>query len=496
MNQYLYDSFRKLNGTRKSELLNKFRNSPTVIKFIGFIEKTNTPDFKTASAIEAVYPGEKGIVSYNILENRYFKLRKKVLDELGSHRHTDHSALHTEEELRLLSARELIASGNKETACRMLVELEKICWERNIFELLPVVIDQVIFCNQAFNRLEKNKELYARLEKAIMLLKDIQLCGLSTRKIYEINFTKGIAHAGNELKQMRALASKHKSYPRFLMCYHHVSAYYKLGSKDNTSQLQVVSRHLSGFKKLQAKHPLVPLMNYKVNYVQHQHMHFSQMSISFHFARCEFEEAYRVMKDMYDLIVSEDSVLKMYRTEAVFYNMITSECMTRRFQEALETVNDLMDYLRSNNCTDKLILGNVLKARIYSETYPNTMKMDPGFLNSQVDEYLKILKKNNNTMISLDQTLVLKAKLLLYSENFQKALRLISLPEGRSYLEALKLYSVFCELIRILQTGGTQRNSKLAELNKTVQLIGHKASTPAEYMHIHWLQHYIKHLLR
>jgi hypothetical protein len=495
MNKYVYESFKKLNATEKAELAGKFRNSPTVVKFIGFIERSKTPNFKTTAAIEAIYAHETEKTAYNVLENRFFKLRKKLLDELEYSKNSDVSQLHTEEELKFLNAKHLIASENKETAYKQLLELEKICWEKNIFELLPQVIDQLIFCNQSFNRFEHNKSLFAKQEQAIGLLRDIGICGMTTRKIYEINFSKGVKFAGKELSLLRHFASKYKQYPRFLMCYHHVSAYYKLGSKDLFGETQVISRHLTAFKKLQAAYPMIPLMTYKVNYVQQQHMHFNQLIMSYHFSRCEFEETYQVMKEVWSLIVKEDSILKMYKTEASYYNMITSQSMTQRYPEALDTINDFMTYLKTNHQTDKLVLANVLKAKVYSEIYPQTLKMDPLFLMEQVEEYIRILRRSDNMMVSLDQTLVLKAKLLIFKGQYQKAMQTISEANVEAHLTEMKLLEPLKELIRILQENSSQRNKKLSELNKAVQSIKHRATTPAEFMHIYWMQHYLKHLL-
>lgn len=496
MNKHLYESYRKLNDTERAEFAGRFKNSPTVVKFIKFVERSTVPGFKTSAAIDSVYADEKGQTAYSVLENRFFKLRKKMLDELEGMKKNDSSLVHTEEELKFLAAKQLIASENKEAAYRQLAELERTCWERNIFELLPAVIDQMIFCNQSFNRIENNRELFSRQEKAIGLLNDISICGMTTRKIYEINFTKGVKYAAKELALMRGLATKHKQYPRFLMCYHHVSAYYKLGSKDYENDVQVLSRHLSAFKKLHAAHPMVPLMNYKVNYVQQQHMHFSQMIIAFHFRRCEFEEAYEVMKDVWELINREGSILKMYKTEASYYNMITAQSMAHRYTEALDTINDFMAYLKTNHQTDKLVLANVLKARIYADVYPQSYKMDPAFLLEQVDEYLKVLKRSDNRMISLDQTLVLKAKLLVFKGSYEKALKVLSDPVAQEYLSGLRLLDATTELIRILQENAAHKSKKLGELAKSVQSAKHKASTPAEFMHIYWMQHYLKHLLR
>ncbi|MDF2436208.1 MAG: hypothetical protein K0Q95_584 [Bacteroidota bacterium] len=491
MNKYVYESYSKLRETEKAEFIGRFKNSPTVIKFIQFLDKNKAPDFKTRSAIEIIYATEKERVAYPTLENRFFKLRKKLIDELAGSGNTDNVPVYPEEELQFSKAKQLI-SENKEAAFRQLQELERICWERNIFELLPAIIDHLIFCNQSFNRLSANKPLYERMEKAIGLLRDINICVMTTRKIYEINFTKGVKHAVNELGLMRKYAAKHKEFSRFLMCYHHVSAYYKLGSADSSQESQVISRHLNAYKKLQAKHPMVPLMSYKVNYVQQQHLHFNQMTMSYHFSKCEFEETYQVMKEVWSMINGERPDVKMYKTESSFYNMITAQCMTQRYREALNTIDDFIAYLKSNHQLDKLIIPNVLKARIYVDVYPHAYRMDLQYLFTQVEIYLKILKKQDNMMISYDQTLILKMKMLILQGDFLKATGVLNDPISKSYLENLGMYQAFCELIRILKENSTHKQKELVVLNKQIQALKHKVDSPAQYMHIFWLLHYLK----
>ncbi len=495
MNKQVYESFKKLNETERAELVYKFKNSPTVTRFIDFIEKTKSPNFKTMSAIDAVYADEKGQTAYAVLENRFFKLRKKILDELESSQVTDTSQVHAEEELKFLKAKHSIASENKETGYKQLLELEKICWEKNIFELLPAIIDQMIFCNQSFNRLESNIPLYVQQKKAIELQADMNRCCMTARQIYEINFTIGVKFAKKELNFLRSLALKHKAYPRFLLCYHHVSAYYKLGSKDYLEDTQVLSRHLSAFKKLQSKYPQIPLLTYKVNYVQLQHMHFNSMVMSYHFTRCEFEESYQIVHAFSKQMDDENSVFKTHKTEAFFYNLITAQCMTQRYSEAMDTINNFAVYLKNNHQTDKLMLTNSMKARIYTEIYPLSYKMDPVFLLEQTEEYAKALRKSDNMMTSLDQILILRIKLLIIAGGNKKAMQGLKEEIVTNYLKGLNLYDAFADLMMILIDNSSQKHKQLQELNKSIQMLKHRSKTPAQYMHIYWLQHYIKHLL-
>lgn len=495
MNKYVYDSFKKLSDPERSELIFKFKNSPTVIRFIDFLDGSTHPNFKTSAAIDAVYADEKNDTAYAVLENRFFKLRKKILDELEHTKSADVSLLHPEEELRFLKAKQLIAAENKEAGYKQLLELEKICWEKNIFELLPSIIDQLIFCNQSFNRLENNVPLFVKQKKAIGLLADMQTCCMVARQVYEINFTIGVRHAQKELAFMRSLAAKHKEYPRFLLCYHHVSAYYKIGSGDYSTEMQVLSRHLTAFKKLQSQYPHIPLLMYKVNYVQMQHMHFSQMVMSYHFGRCEFEETYQLVKEFSVLMEDENSIYKTYKTEAFYYNLITAQCMTHRYQEAFETIGKFIAYLKTNHQTDKLVLANAMKARIYTEIYPLTYKMDPAFLLEQIDEYVKHLRKTDNMMVSLDQTLVMRIRLLVIAGSYKKALQAIREELVVTYLKSMHMYEPYLELIRVLIDNSSEKSKRLQELFKTVQSIRHKSKIPAEYLQTYWLQKYIKHLL-
>lgn len=495
MNREVYDTYKKLSDTERAELIYKYKNSPTASRFIGFMDRQKNPDFRSAAAIEAIYAEEKEKTAYAVLENRFFKLRKKILDELESGKNNDVSQMHTEEELAFLKAKHLIATENKEAGYRQLTELERICQEKNIFELLPAVIDQLIFCNQSFNRLDNNVPLYEKQKKAIELQADMNRCCMTARRIYEINFTVGMKKAKKELAFLRSLSVRHKGYPRFLLCYHHVSAYYKLGSRDYASETQVLSRHLTAFKKLQSLYPQIPLLTYKVNYAQLQHMHFNNMVMSYHFNRCEFEETYQIMHTLAKQMDDENSIFKTHKTEAFYYNLITAQCMTHRYAEAFETVTAFSNYLKANQQTDRLVFANALKARIYTEIYPQTFRMDPVFLLEQTEEQIRILRKTNNLMASLDQLLVLRIKLLVIAGSYKKAAQGLKEPVAAEYLGSLNLYEPFEQLLLILSGDGAGRVKKLQELSRAVTLLRHRSTQPAQYMHIYWLLHYIKYLL-
>lgn len=494
MNKNLFDTYKKLKTTERSELNYKFKDSPVGLRLIEFLDQCGNRNFKNQDAVSFVYNGEKA--NYNVLENRYFKLRKKIMDELESNDVVIPGTLLTDEEQKLFRCKNLTLSVNKEEAFKQLTELEKECWQKNIFELLPSIIDQLIFFNQSFNRNEDNKALFKRLEKANVLLYDMNRFGMITRQIYEINYSKGIKHAKKEFNALKEIAVKNPGYPRFLLCYHHISMYYKLGSGDYINEMQVVSRHLSEFKKLYAKHPLMPLLSYKVNYVKYQHFHFNQSTTFYHFNRCEFEEANASMNEIWELVNSSDSIFRMYKTESLYSNMFNIQLLSGNYEACNRTNDHFITFLKENHQQDMLIHAYTQKAMLYACLYPATqmIKMDSGFLNTQVDEYIKKVRKSDNAQLSLDQVLVLKIKLLIIAKNYKKAIEILNEKVVKDHLESLKCHDLFVELITLLMQNTSALSKQFADLGKKVQQRKYKAELPGEYMHLKWLSEYISKL--
>src|ERR1700741_4741613 len=184
MNKILYDTYHNLNDIARNEIRYKFRDSPLLLQFIDFIEKKAPRTFKNRDAVELLYKKDSKEVSYSQLENRFFKLRKKLMDELLP-KGDDENDLMAEEELELFRCKKMIQQNHKEAAYKRLMELENDCWKKNIFELLPSVIDQLIFCNQSYNRLDQNKNYFKKQETALVLQYDINRAILLARKIYE-----------------------------------------------------------------------------------------------------------------------------------------------------------------------------------------------------------------------------------------------------------------------------------------------------------------------
>lgn len=495
MNKEVFDLYKKLNDTERSELVFRFKDSPVGLKFLNFLEQKAARNFKNFEAVNFIY--DPSSAAYNVLENRYFKLRKKVNDELvdlTTTKDTEYMLL-ADEEQRLYKAKSHALAENKESAYKELTELEKECWQKNIFELLPTIIDLLIFLNQAFNRNEKNEELLKRYQKAIDLLYDIERVSLNARTIYQINFSKGVKYASKQLNTIKEIAQKNKTYPRFAMCYHHISLYYKLGSVEYYGNMQVVSRHMSAFKKLFANNPLIPLINYRVNYVKYQHFHFANSTMFYHFNRCEFQDALACIEDVWDMVHSEDSIFRIYKTESLYSNMFTLQCMAEKYDEASKTSDLFINFLKENNQSDALPFAYTQKMRLYTDLYPSIskIKIDKGFLIEQLDEYIKKVKKENNLLFPYDQALVLRLRVYVIEKEYKKALAVYNDPIVKTYLASVGMDKLYKDLLNILIENSYEKWHQLLVLNKKLLQTRYKLKTPGEHTNLNWLIHFCKH---
>ena len=145
MNKTLYDDYKKLSEIEQSELNYKFKDSPVGLKLIDFLKNCSNRNFKNSDAVSFVYNNNSEKTTYSVLENRYFKLRKKILDELlKSTVDNQTGELLTPEQLILYRNKNLTSASNKEGAYKELVELEKECWKKNIFEITVITILQKV----------------------------------------------------------------------------------------------------------------------------------------------------------------------------------------------------------------------------------------------------------------------------------------------------------------------------------------------------------------
>src|ERR1051326_2265703 len=78
MNKQLFDSYKKLAETEKAEMRFRLKDSPVGLSFIEFLDKCNNRNFRNSDVVQHIYKDELDKKPYAVLENRFFKLRKKI----------------------------------------------------------------------------------------------------------------------------------------------------------------------------------------------------------------------------------------------------------------------------------------------------------------------------------------------------------------------------------------------------------------------------------
>jgi hypothetical protein len=488
MNKELYQSYTNLSEIAKTDLRNKYKASPIGLRLIDFLEKVKKPDFKTTEAVAYIYKKDKD-EKYSVLENRYFKLRKKIYDNLNGEQVAPLSAL-PEEEAVLNRCKQMIANGEKKEAYKLLAGLEKVCWKKNIFELLPAVLDTMIFCNQGFNQIEKNTSLYKKQEEAITLQYDLNMAIMYTRQMYEVFFAKGTNWDKELSEALKVLGDKHKAYPRFIMLYHYASVSYKLTSMDYADNMQVISRHLTEFKKLYEQNPGVPIVIYKTGYDKLFHFHYNQITALYHTNKAEFEEAYMAVYEMWNMVNSGDPFFLMYKTDSLYFNMFAMQCVTGRYRDALETCNAFSVFVKDTGRLDTMPMINSLKGLLYVMAYPQTFKLDVAYLLDQAEEYIRTLKKKgDNVHFPLAQAMLVKTELFIIQADYKNAAKLLNDVQVMQYLKASNTLNHFMELLTSLKNGSKQG---LHEWEKRVAQQKYKATKIDEILALNWLISFVK----
>jgi len=454
-NILLKENFAKLSSLQKGRLVSVYKNSPLILKLIKFIEKQKETNFNTRACIQYVYDTDANKADYKTIENRFFKLRKKLIDGLSKNK-TDNKQAHApDEELELRACIDLFNEGQKNLSYKRLEILENTCWEKNIFELLPRIIDRLIFCNQSFNTLEKNAALYKRCDLAIKLNATTQQVLKNVRRVYEINYLKGISAANNELRFIKKAADRYKQYPRFNFIYHYVSLYYKLGSSEYINKMAVLGKHHSSLKKIYQTAGRMTVF-YIPNYVYYQEVHLKEISMFYYYNRCDFEEAYRESGELKKFISKNHSP----KAESFFYNAFRTELAYGRYQEAKQTVDEYAEVLRKNNQIEKLPIIYALQMMLYVFAYPKIKYDNISYMESMFEQYLKWAQKNKNLLVPYEEAILVKTGYNHIKGNYAENLKLIKIVSLVPYFERKELFDLFVEF----NTGFANRVKNTNEL--------------------------------
>ena len=156
--KYLIDA---LSAKQKKQLKKDFENAPKMLVYINLLENNKT--ISTYKAINHIYELDIDDIDNTILTNRFYKLRQKLRIQLLEYSKNNATWIISEEQ-ELIQLRFLVLQNKYTLALKRLQSLEKKCWEKNIFEILPEILSLILRCLHAFTHIDtKDYQLY--LEK-------------------------------------------------------------------------------------------------------------------------------------------------------------------------------------------------------------------------------------------------------------------------------------------------------------------------------------------
>lgn len=427
MNETLLTKVKSLNEDTYQTLMQKVADAPLLKSYVELLRSAENKKYSTQELVKLIY----GKVKKNeeaVYENRFYKLRKKLIDFVEQQSSVQFQPqFYTEEAMQRDTCRTMISKGQFADAEKQLTALQKTCFERNIFELLPEIIELLIHCKQSLNKLNETDDLYVKFDVAVKLYTHIFEAKILTRKIYEINLKQGIKATEFCLKQMDRIARINSAYPRFKLMYNFVAGYYKVGAGGNEDDIKsnVTSRHIQAAKKLMLQYPKMPIVSYAPDYVPLQQYRMTELEAMTHFRAFRFKEAANAIYDLLLTVSEADYALKRMFNEVLIVNAIHIQVAAKNPERALACVQIYFKFLRANKQHERIPrayceLANVVATLQYLAPHTNFKTL---LTNIELLENDTTKDKTNEMHGAV---LFLKLKLLWMMKNYSHAIKLLS----------------------------------------------------------------------
>jgi len=290
------------------------------------------------------------------------------------------------EEQELAFLRLMIIKNEHVYALAQLQLLEKKCWEKNLFELLPEIIQLIlraIFACKGLDQEEKNTYL-KKLELANDLLSTLQKLNY-----YLYYVLANIEEYQNVIEIVRRKIKKLKSYPRFTMFYHFLafgSGVYLEDLVKKTSN--AMSRHLNQLNKLKEEYPNMPITDLEP-------YHREKMEINFAMKEAMFWHYKKNPKKSYQAISRRKAILKtspeLYPklSEAELHNLIYFCINAEQYDDALGYVGALEAFQAANPSDQIDSPYFIYQMVIYTALFPGTKNAEPYELVVKIKEFLE-----------------------------------------------------------------------------------------------------------
>ena len=418
MNKQLLVHYNKLSTKERKSVLVKFDESPKAKRLLSFLESYEGTNFKSREAVKDIYIDDLVTTKFEKLQNRYFKLRKKVLAELSTEqKNISQIAELPDEERQLHYCLELIRNNEHSIAVKELQTLINKCLYKNIFELLPDLYFQLEYCFQVLNQHDESQKIFEDHHKAIELEKNFRSQQLLSKQAYHFCVTKGFKNARSYLYKMKEISHQNKDYPRFSLNYHFAS--FSLGMISWGNKLHASSRHYNHIKKIRGENPEMPILNYDSGYLFTSEYYLLISQASYEYFKGDIEKSYECIKRSWE-ILSNNPNLSIKKSENHYRNKMHIEVAAEKFEEAIKTCEELLEYQREQGIFENQLLAYAELAQIYIHAWPKKLYDNPDLLLENIDKYIFKLKRKDPQRL-LGEIYALKASLLFLKGEYEDA---------------------------------------------------------------------------
>jgi hypothetical protein len=426
MNRKLHSLYTGLQPADRARLKHTFADSPKALALLRFLEGQASPRFRNEDVVLALYPDESTPEVYPQLENRYYKLRKKLLDAIEGLAMPDISLL-TPEETELYTLRQLLQQGQPEEAQRRLQALCEKTEADHIYEVWAPALDLLVLANQVRERHENNLQIFEKLEKASELLAAVILARCYCRQVYEHFTFKGAQAAKPYLEKLRKLALKYKDSPRIQVIAQAETFYMGIEDPDFRDP-----KYLRMYKQLQEvtlTHPNMPWLNYGPNHILQSQHRFRNNSYTYFNLIGDYKGFLSEMEAAWELATRPNS--GSWITDKEHRNRVYGYIMMGRFEDALKAAQEMVDFQKGRN--EKPYQGYEVMAFVFIYGFP---KLRPenrtAIIASRLREYYKMLQKNKDYRRQQDIASVLSAFLFVGGQ-FAEAYKLLKGADCQRY---------------------------------------------------------------
>ncbi|MBL4650421.1 MAG: hypothetical protein JKY03_11885 [Aureispira sp.] len=385
MNEELFLLFCELNSTHRIALDEAFRKSPKMLRLINFLKTVETT-FKTPKAIHLVYKEELDTVEYPKLINRFYKLRQQLIEWLYHYlKKTENYS--SKEEQRLNFIRYLVNKNQFKNALEKAMKLEKHCRKLNLFELLPGVLNMIIYARQClfFGGDKVLIEVEKDLLEAIEWHQVLQKLHYYHQQSYRVVNEEGYQEV---LKAVRKLIAPYKHLPRFALLYHYIAFSKGCMILVNVQKAtNALMRHLNKLEAILKENPQIPMVFATTNYTKIDPYNLLLLKAVFYFYRGQFNQSAKALQER-DRIETANPNLPYPISESEIRNTITILIVSKQYRLALKKWEQLVAFYKKHEQEERLDLALLEKANIYFFQYPKVHKKD--LLN--LYEKLKIAK--------------------------------------------------------------------------------------------------------